>query len=88
MQESTDIPKTGNCSSVLTPFILDKQEQLAPMDSISNHFMSGACCILRRHRESKMHKATTQRNAESPTNVGDTEEVPQHECTQHTTKSN
>lgn len=62
----TDIPKTGNCSSVLTPFIVDKQEQLVPTDSISNHFMSGACCILWRHCESKTHKAITQNRAKSP----------------------
>lgn len=71
----TDIPKTGNCSSVLTPFILGKQEQLVPTDSISNHFMSGACCILWRHRESKTHKAITQTGQKVPASVGDAEEV-------------
>lgn len=44
----------------------DKQDQLVPTDSTSNHFMSGACCILQRHRESKMHKAISQNKAKNP----------------------
>lgn len=44
----------------------DKQDQLVLTDSTSNNFMSGACCILQRHHESKMHKVISQNKAKNP----------------------